>query len=559
MSDGPGHYVFNLIRAAWLPVRRRSGAVERIPPWQITDGMADDPFVAVAWPRPDFDGAAHEFLIGLLSTAAAPEDDDAWADWWLSPPAPDDLQRRFASLAHAFDLDGPGPRFLQDLDPLEGSEEKEVAALLIDAPGAQTLRNNADLFVKRGGVPVMCRAAAAMALFALSAYAPAGGAGHRTSLRGGGPLTTLIAADQGDGRGTLWGRLWPNVESEEQVAERDGPVLRRDDHETIFPWLVPTRTSNRKAGGRVTTPQDVHSLQVYWGMPRRIRLLFEEEDGRSCGLTGEHDSVVVRAYRTRNYGTDYSEGFSHPLTPYYRQNAKQTTRLPVHPRPGGISYRHWPGLVFPGDDGLREPAQVVRHWPERRNVVARMRVVAFGYDMDNMKARAWVESEMPLWLLSDEGARDMLRQFVALATEGAGTVSRLLTRAVKAALFERPGDAPGDFGFIAERFYRATEAAFHGALDEAARSIESEPDADDPPVSVRKAWLPIMARAALRLFDEYAPSDGLEDRAMHRHVQARFLLTLALAGRGAAGRSLFKDLGIPIPAPARAREGGRAA
>ena len=559
MRDGFYHDPFNLLNAAWLPVRRRSGAIERIPPWQITNGMANDPFVAFAWPRPDFDGAAHEFLIGLLSTAAAPEDDDAWEDWWFSPPMPDDLRQRFASIDHAFCLDGPGPRFLQDLDSLAGAEEKEIAALLIDAPGAQTLRNNADLFVKRGGVPVMCRAAAAMALFTLSAYAPAGGAGHRTSLRGGGPLTTLIVAQRADGRSTLWDRLWPNVETEEQVARRSEQVPRRDDHETIFPWLVPTRTSNRKARGMVTTPQDVHPLQVYWGMPRRIRLLYEEGGGRLCGLTGEHDDVVVRSFRTRNYGTDYSEGFTHPLSPYYRQNAKQTIRLPVHPRPGGISYRHWPGLVLPSGDGLRDPAQVVRHWPERRREEIPTRMIAFGYDMDNMKARAWVESEMPLWLLRDESARDLLGRFVALATEGAGTVARLLTRAVKSALYERPGDAPGDFGFIAERFYRETEAAFHGALGEAANSIESEPHADDPSIPARETWLPVMARAALRLFDEYAPSDGLEDRAMHRHVRARFLFTLALAGRGAAGRSLFKDLGIPFPAPARTHQGDRAA
>ena len=109
-----------------------------------------------------------------------------------------DPRRKFARVAHAFDLDGPGPRFLQDLDPLEGADDKEIAALLIDAPGAQTLRNNADLFVKRGGAPVLSRATAAMALCTLNAYAPSGGAGHRTSLRGGGPMTTLVVADHED-------------------------------------------------------------------------------------------------------------------------------------------------------------------------------------------------------------------------------------------------------------------------------------------------------------------------------------------------------------------------
>ena len=327
------HPIFNLIDELWLPVRRRGGTVERIPPWQITDRIAEDPFVAFAWPRPDFNGAAHELLIGLLSTTAAPEDDDAWEDRWRGPPAPDVLEQRFSTVAHAFDLDGPGPRFLQDLDPLEGTDNKEVAALLIDAPGVQTLRNNADLFVKRAPAPALSRAAAAMALFTLSSYAPSGGAGHRTSLRGGGPMVTLIVAGHPVYGDTLWGRLWPNVESREQIEARAPESRLDDDAEMIFPWLVPTRTSDPKAGGRPTTPADVHPLQVYWGMPRRIRLQFEDAQGRECGLTGTDDSVIVTHYRTRNYGTNYSEGFEHPLTPYYRQKTTSVAKLPVHPQP----------------------------------------------------------------------------------------------------------------------------------------------------------------------------------------------------------------------------------
>ena len=125
----------------------------------MTDRIDEDPIVAFAWPRPDFNGAAHELLIGLLSTTAAPQDYEAWEDWWDDPPAPDVLARRFSSVSHAFELTGPGPRFLQDLDPLEDAKSEAVAALLIDTPGAQTLRNNADLFVKRGAAPVLCCAA----------------------------------------------------------------------------------------------------------------------------------------------------------------------------------------------------------------------------------------------------------------------------------------------------------------------------------------------------------------------------------------------------------------
>lgn len=539
----------SLIRCPWLPLRRRSGHIEWVEPFRITDGIGSDPFLAFAWPRPDFNGAAHEFLIGLLATTAAPENEDAWEEWWFAPPAPGVLEARFESAADAFDLDGPGPRFLQDLDPLESAEEKAVAALLIDAPGAQTLRNNADLFVKRGSAQVLGRGTAAMALFTLNAYAPSGGVGHRTSLRGGGPLTTLaIAGDH------LWGRIWPNVETAEAITNRWPGSSLPNDPAATFPWLGPSRTSNPKADGRATTPVDVHPLQTYWGMPRRIRLRFEEAKGRRCVLTGIEDETVVAAFRTRNYGIDYSEGFDHPLTPYYAQKAG-AVRLPVHPRPGGLSYRHWPGLIAPSADGLRQPARTVRHaLNERFAMSTKPRFAAFGYDMDNMKARAWIEAEWPLPLVADEEARMSLEEFVQQAVKGADMVSRLLVRAVKSALYDRPVDAAGDHGFVAERFFRDSEADFYEAFAAAEEAVRtrSGTDPEDPTLETRLAWAKRMAEPALRLFGECAPDDALESRDMERHVRARFYLHLALGGRGKDGKALFGELGIPVPEPAGA-------
>lgn len=547
MSAEPTRDVFNLIRASWLPVRRRSGLVEHIPPWRVTDRIGDDPFVAFAWPRPDFNGASHELLIGLLSTAAAPEDEDEWQDWWEKPPSPKAIEERFDVIAHAFDLDGPGPRFQQDLDPLEDveSKEKEVTALLIDAPGEQTLKNNADLFVKRSNAPVLGRAAVAMALHTLSAYAPPGGSGHRTSLRGGGPMTTLIVSSHATYGDTLWGRLWPNVETKEQARAREARPEPVDSPESIFPWLGPTRTSNPKADGRPTTPADVHPLQVYWGMPRRIRLIFGETDGRRCGLTGAEASVVVGRYRTKKYGTNYSEGFRHPLTPYYTPKTG-AAKLAVHPQPGGISYRHWPGLVVESDDRLHDPAQAIRHgWVERSHASKRMRFSAYGYDMDNMKGRAWIESEMPLIHMDDEETHALIEYFIQLATKGAGAVARLLIRSVKSALCNRPSEATGDYGFIEEKFYRETEQAFYDALREAGRMIEDDAGrSDDPSLEARERWTRTMETAALRLFGEHAPADGLEGRDMHRYVKAYFHLRQALRGYGKYGKSLFRDLRI---------------
>src|SRR5579872_3760445 len=47
----------NLLLDPWIPLRRRSGVVEVVAPWQITDSEEADPFTGFASVRPDFDGA----------------------------------------------------------------------------------------------------------------------------------------------------------------------------------------------------------------------------------------------------------------------------------------------------------------------------------------------------------------------------------------------------------------------------------------------------------------------------------------------------------------------
>ncbi len=554
MSDGP---TFNLLTASWLPVRRRSGAMSRIRPAELTDGIDQDPIVGFAWPRPDFNAASLEFMIGLLTTAVAPDDEDAWASWWRVPPAPERLAADMAPLLGAFYLDGAGPRFLQDLDELWDGVATEAAALLIDAPGEKTRAENTDLFVKRGATPALGPPAAAMALFTLSAFAPQGGSGHRTSLRGGGPMSTLVVYPHVSRGDTLWARLWANVETAEQVSARS-PDGRPQG--TIFPWLQPTRTSE-KNGGRRTTPNDVHPLQVYWGMPRRIRLDFKAAQGRPCGVTGEPVDALVVGYRGQRYGTDYSEGFRHPLTPHYRRKLADPTRLAVHAQPGGIGYRLWSGFVVSSADGLREPAQTVAHWHgervPRHGLRGETRLHAFGYDVVSMKARAWVEGEMPLWKVRHADRLLDVVEFVRQVVMGAQTVARQLAMSVKLSRHDRLKDARGDYGFVEERLYRDTEGAFHASLAQAQLLVERETDSDDPTVPARRQWVAALEAAALRLFDEYAPWEGLEGRNMERHVRARNGLSLVLRGYGAKGRQLFETR-LDIPAPKKARGGAAA-
>ncbi len=529
--------MFNLITTPWLPIHRASGARAVIAPHEVTEGFEADPVLALDFGRPDFDGAVSEFLIGLLSVACAPQDLGDWTEAWLRPPEPARLQQALAPLAFAFDLEGEGPRCFQDLDPLADCEELALRQLLIEAPGANTLRNNADLFQKRGSLD-FTPAETAAALITLQCYAPSGGAGHRTSLRGGGPLTTLLTLARlraGAPLLTLWDRLWPNVLDREEPA----PALDA----ALFPWLGPTRTSTK---GEVTTEGQVHRLQAFFACPRRIRLVFDAE-GRPQG------------YRTRNYGTNYSQ-WLHPLSPYY--DSKQE-KLPRHPQSGPASYRDWLGILA-GDAEQDLVAEVVSLGNDRleelpylaEGAEARPSVLAFGYDMDNMKARGWVQQEVPFHpVLKDDldAFRAHLRDAVGAAREAA----RQLRYAVRLARFGRETaeggvELPPDLNPEAGReaalaLWAESEPAFRDLLQ--SRAVRGAGGWQE----TRVAFFKELKMCAVRIFNAEVDDAALVDRYPARLVRARQALRLAFEQRGSGKQkgsacAVWKALGLaPLP------------
>ncbi|NKC30220.1 type I-E CRISPR-associated protein Cse1/CasA [Falsiroseomonas selenitidurans] len=531
--------MFNLLTSAWVPVLRRSGHRACIRPAELTEYLDSDPVIALDWPRADFRIAGLEFLVGLFATAAAPAGHRAWRDGWYDPPPPAALDAAFAPFAHAFSLDGDGPRFLQDREDLV-SDAEPIERLLIEAPGASTIRQNTDLLVRRGRVAGLGRASAAMALYTFQSWAPAGGAGNRTGLRGGGPMVTLV---QPPGRPSLWHQIWANVPDSPEPVEPE-------DHSRIFPWLAPTLTSE---SGRAVSPEaNAHPLQCWWGMPRRIRLNFADLDAPApCDLTGTPDSVRVTGWRQRPRGANYAGwGDIHPLTPSYQVKAGAEV-LPLHPQPGGVGYRHWLGLVLCSPDSLRRPAPAVTRWRDVREGVAEggaARILAAGYDMDNMKARAFVESEMPLPAAPDADTRAALDVLATRLVLSANQVAGLLRSAVRFALFSAGASVKLDWELLSvtrEKLWEGTEARFYALI------LARPPDASGQ-------WLHHLRDVALHIFDEAAPLLPENGSAAPRISRARRGLLFALAGFGKEGTELFVTLELVAPTP-KARKKGKAA
>jgi CRISPR system Cascade subunit CasA len=192
----------------WLPIRRASGRVESIAPADLTSLIDSDPVVAIASARPDFDRVLLEFLIGLLATTCPPVDTADWVERYRRPPTPEELAAAFAPFADAFILDGDGPRFMQDAEALD-DREKPISWLFLDGALENTEETARDVFQKRREVKALSRASAAILLFLVQTYSTQGGPGVRTSVRGGGPLTTLVIPHPAFGaKATLWNMLW---------------------------------------------------------------------------------------------------------------------------------------------------------------------------------------------------------------------------------------------------------------------------------------------------------------------------------------------------------------
>jgi CRISPR system Cascade subunit CasA len=486
--------MFSLITEPWLPVIDIQGQRRKVSPAEL----ADHTIIDLAWPRADFQGAAYQLLIGLLQTAFAPKDEGQWEDIWNEGIDPDSWRKALDRVAVAMRFGPQKPAFLQDYSTLD-VENSPIAGLLIDAPGGNTVKLNKDHFVKRSHYQHFCPHCTAMALYTVQTNSPAGGAGFRTSMRGGGPLTTLLMPVQAGE--PLWRKLWLNVM----------PAKHRwaDEHlHLIFPWLTETRSS--ETAKNIVTPENSHPLQAYWGMPRRLEIDFSHTQRGECDLCGEHHDALLSQIRSKNYGVQY-DGWVHPLSPY-RQGRKDTAApvLCLKGQPGGLAYKDWLGLVMTTEDKLNRtlPARIAQRNP-RPGATG---LWCFGFDMDNAKARCWYEHRLPMIRLgSDES--ESFSDLISMAVELATSTRPLLVQALK--------EANSDSSMAEMTFWQQTESGFRQLW----QALSQHPSALQPQArAALREWGETLQRWLLQIFDQRAFTHPDHTADLQRILSARFNL-----------------------------------
>ena len=497
----------NLLKDPWLPIIRKNGAKEKIAIYQLLDSYKENPIMELEAPRPDFKNALYQLLIGIVQVAAMPEDEEEWGELFEEPYSTEEFSKQVLKYKECFEIDSEGPAFMQDFE-LESAKPMSLAKLFLDSPSDNALKLNTDHFVKRNTINAIDPYWGTVALYTLQTFTAGIGAGYRVGLRGGGPLTTIICFDSNR---ALWKNIWINILSKEFTDNLPGnkEMIEKSD---IFPWMKPTKSSKNDVG---LFADECHSFHHYFGMPIRLRLVFESKKGM-CDVSGETKGVLVTGLKSNTHGNKYSGVWLHPLNAYRYDD---TVPISIKAQPTGIDYRYWGGLTVSSDKEM--PAKIItlsQRSLYRREILKKNKSIvwAAGYDTDKGKTRNWYESTMPLYPLNPKDATEVAA-FVGGLIKQAQEISGSLRFAVKSAWFGSPKDAKGDMGFLDTSFWQNTESFFYSILDRLIKNlkdIELENGLIDE-------WGIILKREVEDLFDANALAQQEDGLNMKRVVKAR--------------------------------------
>lgn len=517
----------NLIKDSWIPVISDDMKSLTISPSELINKEGTCSVIRLDACRADFNGTLIQFLIGLAQTQIAPSDSHEWREKLFHPPDSRELKTSFSQIAPYFEMVGD-PCFMQDMSLVPGASVP-IGRLLLEMPGENAEKNNTDHFLKRGTVGKICLACAAMALYTLQTSAPSGGAGHRTGLRGGGPLTTII-----EGR-NLWETVWLNVLEKEKFLELGNSS--KDVPEDKFPWLGDLKPTSKD---EIRSPATAHPAQMFFAVPRRIRLIPVKSPGSTCDLCGkENFNTIVKSYATDRGGINYKGGWRHTLSPYYTDK-KTGGLLPVHAKAGAIAYNNMSGMLFKNPGSWTIPAIIIQEFVFSRykeisdEFGKTMPLWVSGYDMDKAKARCYYDFHMPVFYVNPEKLEDYMT-FIQRLIRSADFALFNIRRSIRRSIFDERNKAGGDLSYINAHFWYDTEPDFYNTIS-SALAIDSD---IDKMVSLREEWIKTLSLEGMMLFDRYSQSDMIGYANPKRIALARKDCWLSLSGNNKKIRELL--------------------
>ena len=160
-----------------------------------------------------------------------------------------------------------------------------------------------------------------------------------------------------------------------------------------------------------------------------------------------------------------------------------------------------------GEKDSVESAKIVQYHTTGRRQQVPTKLWVFGYDMDNMKARGWHESHMPLLHL-EEKHQAFFISMVQDILNATGQVADNLRGALKKAWFKPKAKVGGDLSFIVNSFWQNTEADFYALLPKLRSAVLK--GEEDLPLDGGRFWFNATNTASFELLTTWTASGRIE-------------------------------------------------
>lgn len=174
-----------------------------------------------------------------------------------------------------------------------------------------------------------------------------------------------------------------------------------------------------------------------------------------------------------------------------------------------------------------------------------LRLWAFGYNMNKMKARCWYDARMP-FLICPESMRESFAFHIAAIMKSAELAASETRSELREALFRQGSDVGGDLSFITSRYWQETEPSFYVLLPQVRELLRNGSDL----TPILEAWHRTLVQTAERIFDDISQT-GAFDAANPKRIAIAWRNLLKVIH----GKKMKQALGLPDKPSKKVRSG----
>lgn len=444
----------NLLYLPWIPARADNG----VGPFHLLNYeelLCGEGHWEISLPRDDLQLAGIQLLTCMTQVIFLPTDDAALRAYITQPLKPEHFADRVAPFQGWFDLNHPTQPFMQTRG-VEAKEDTPIQKLLIGLPEG----NNHAFFNEVGEVKRLGPTVAAIALFNQAMNCPSFGGGFKGGLRGGAPVTTLVAGR--DLRETIWRNVLTLPLIHKRLPDYQ-PNLTQD----LPTWINP-----------ISDKETIHSHQIqlarglFW-QPAHVELIKAEEEA-PCDVLGGTPSTVYSGFRKKKFNFTIEGIWPHPHgvqteslkkgTPEKKFLSFTTTDPAWTLLSEFVVLRHQKDKDFKEGCIPAGPVQQAIEFPLQRR--EKLHLIVGGY---RNKQASVLERRHELISLANSWKenKDQIIQLVNLGKDVRNVLTKQLWRAAKGDKDKKmkgigiPIHKPGE-----KIYYARTEMLFHEILDQ---------------------------------------------------------------------------------------------